>query len=96
MNSRFLHLCAKSECASGIRLVHVLRFLMIFMKKTTYSKKILETLTRTTFPVCTRDCCLRNASVAADFLQNVDYRAVILQRLSKNPRRNSQKCIRLQ
>ena len=86
--SRFLHFCAKNDCASGTRLVHVLWFLMIFTKFSLF-ENWLETLTRTTFPVCTRDCCLRNAAVAADFLQNFDSGVKILQRLSTNPLRNS-------
>ena len=68
--SRFLHFCAKNECASGTRLVHVLWFLMIFTKFNLF-ENLLETLTRTTFPVCTRDCCLRNVAVAADFCKTL-------------------------
>ena len=38
MNSRFLNFCAKSECASGTRLVHVSWFLMIFTKINLFEK----------------------------------------------------------
>ena len=64
-----------------------------FSYKSANSEKDLETCTRTTFPLCTRDDGLPNVAVAHDFWRNSYCRARILLRLPIKHLLNSWNCM---
>ncbi len=70
------------ECKNKLLVHNLCMFLMLrFAYKSANSETVIETLTRTTFPLCTRDGGLQIVAVANDFYRNSCCRTRMLLRL---------------